>query len=425
MAIVSLYFINIVIIILPSGISKSVAFSVIKNRRPSSSLSPSPPSTTSSDNNPDPIKRRNRSSVKRRRGRPRKDCATSAQQQNKNVVDGEANCCMPSPLKQKRHLDDDKCLPLSKRPPSNINIKGGMTNIDEESPIGGDLGSRKRGSEVYNNVDMTSPCKRRKLPSNMNNASSMIVQPTATAGMITSGTTYPPLRHEEHDVTIEPRLGEQGVSTAYSSSGASLVDSETLVHSLRPRSTLLPPPQFRDECYDMQSSYHSPKNNNDHDPMEMTSPVKMDDRCEPHCTCNKPSISSPLKTGDTLVATPTKEGPIEHKKPKVSMLSQAEITEDVKELLKAYLSCLQQVTASHSNGGNDSTTRIESINSHLETHLINEKSFLDLLFCFMKLRKTPIHRVPRLGSRNCKYYIKYVQTYHTCHTYHTYMYHNT
>ena len=167
-------------------------------------------------------------------------------------------------------------------------------------------------------------------------------------------------------------------------SDTSLVDSDIIIHSLRPRSSLLLPTQFRGESYDMESEQ---LNNDDRIPHP---PNTTDQTHNVHV-----SSVSPMKIGSNVIVTkipsvPAQQ-PVVFKSSK--SLSPSDITQDVKELLKAYLSCLQATITSETVSNDSAAT--------LETHLINERLFLDLLFCFMKMRKTPIHRVPRLGSRNC------------------------
>lgn len=39
---------------------------------------------------------------------------------------------------------------------------------------------------------------------------------------------------------------------------------------------------------------------------------------------------------------------------------------------------------------------------NLDKYMFEEKAFMELLVCFMRMRNTPIRHVPKLGSRKCK-----------------------
>ena len=48
----------------------------------------------------------------------------------------------------------------------------------------------------------------------------------------------------------------------------------------------------------------------------------------------------------------------------------------------------------------DDTPSVPSV-PNLDKYMIEEKSFMDLLVCFMRMRNTPIRNVPKLGSKKC------------------------
>lgn len=154
-------------------------------------------------------------------------------------------------------------------------------------------------------------------------------------------------------------------------------DEPRPLRPLRPRSMLQLPPQYRDsDVYDVNlvesTSSASPKKA----PTIIKQPM-IEITVDP-----KPPPPPP--------AYVTPQVP-----PSSSRVTVPMISPDVKQLLRAHLSRLQEAPP---NGVAWSKTLLSS----LEDHLLEEKAFLDLLFCFMKMRNTPIHRVPRLGSKYCK-----------------------
>ena len=336
-----------------SGVSKEIIFSTA-TRRASTSLSPSPPSISSSS---DTASNRGRGRPsKRKRGRPRKDHSVS-------------------PMKTDNRPFDS--LPLNKKTKL---IENGQQDVDE-MPMN-DISSQKTNGIITNNdITKRSHFSGDKL--------THVAQPATVIPSFTSNTISFSANSQDFAQSF----------TVGSTSGSSLVDSEILVHSLRPRTSLLLPSQFRDKSYDLESDNIKSTNN---DRSNASIPVNVDDTMprplhtldQTHNSNSVLSSSvSPMKIGNNVIITKL---PIPQPVFKSSKsLSPTDITQDVKELLKAYLSCLQATITSEAD--NDDT-----VNTNLETHLVNERHFLDLLFCFMKMRKTPIHRVPRLGSRNCE-----------------------
>ena len=207
------------------------------------------------------------------------------------------------------------------------------------------------------------------IPTSINNHSTTVVSTTGTATTCTAtgtatGTTT-------------------GTATATGTSGTifdGILETEDS-RLLRPRSTLLPPPQYRDNSvYDMNidnSTAPLIKKPPTIAAAIVPSPVVMSNEVKQHVI--KPAIVSRQVPSTSATVTPA-----------------VTISPDVRQLLRAHLSRLQEAPP---NGPAWSKTLLAS----LEDHLLEEKAFLDLLFCFMKLRNTPIHRVPRLGSKYCKF----------------------
>ena len=452
-----------------------MTFSVV-TRRTSSSLSPSPLSTGSSDNTSSSLSSLTRlrgagRPPKRRRGRPRKDEPEAAAATVEGIEDdckGDNDRHTINPSKRSVRSFDNSHSPSKKSNWTTASDEDEASDNDvtleeeEESPICDNGSDRKRKNRLFNHAPAGPSPKRRNLTlvtqrelgekGTGHSTKKHVVQPAAIVDGDVSAITHPlctlnPSINIEGGKECDPSTTEingEGstatppttiaqdptYSTNGSSSGGSLVDSEVLVHSLRPRSSLLPPPQFRDESYDMKvdrpmkslasesKPSHLPPSikakTNQNKAMstaigisivhqQATTATATTNNNTSTGTDNVPATSgssnmaSPVKTvgGVTVTKLPLANGsPIVYKSSK-SLSSPVDITRDVKELLKAYLSCLQATAAK-------SEFRSEAIKSHLESHLIDERQFMDLLFCFMKMRKTPIHRVPRLGSRNCK-----------------------
>lgn len=152
-----------------------------------------------------------------------------------------------------------------------------------------------------------------------------------------------------------------------------LFSSAAVPHTLRPRSTLQPPSQFRD-IYDIESAQVIVTENKSKVQQSQVIPRQYKAKID--------RLTNPLSTQDLS--------------PNETVLTTSTISLDVKQLLRAHLSQTQTSTAGE-------ITWTHSTLENLETHLLEEKNFLDLLFCFMKMRNTPIHRIPRLGSKYCTY----------------------
>ncbi len=350
----------------------------ISDRRPSSSLSPSSPSTTSSDNPLSrPVLYRSRGRPpKRKRGRPRKD-GSDLVRDNDVFYDMSVSdvVCSDSLRRRRGSPFNQEHLPSCKRSRNEVTPKksNGVPKGEEEVHIGT---SRKRTNCPPTN-GITSPYKYATLDPQ---------KPLSLADAAQT-TDYTSNSHELDN--LDPSLADPTHSVVgTSSSGTSLVDSETLVHSLRPRSSLLPPTQFRDELYDMNSDQSLRSSSTGNDPptiATITSDVPLNS--------NNATMSSSETVRPVAVTTPSPLGTYK----KSTSLIPVTISEDEKELLKAYLACLQ--TATTTIGPSPSKETV--VQSEGGQQQPDERRFLDLLFSFMKMRRTPIHRVPRLGSRNC------------------------
>lgn len=152
-----------------------------------------------------------------------------------------------------------------------------------------------------------------------------------------------------------------------------LFSNTAVPHSLRPRSTLQPPSQFRD-IYDIESAQVIVTENKSKVQQPQIIPRQYKAKID--------RLTNPISTQD-LSSNET-------------VLTSSTISIDVKQLLRAHLSQTQTPTVGD-------ITWTHSTLENLESHLLEEKNFLDLLFCFMKMRNTPIHRIPRLGSKYCMY----------------------
>jgi hypothetical protein len=167
-------------------------------------------------------------------------------------------------------------------------------------------------------------------------------------------------------------------------------DNESI--SLRPRSTLQPPLQYRDDSiYDLNPIDTLPLAKKPSPPTE-------------------PSVSQQASPANGITITPVNTvsptpppvvtSSISSRVPVPIATPSPVASSDVKQLLKAHLSRMQKLPVSTDPKANWTDTML----TNLEDHLLEEKAFLELLFCFMKMRSTPINRIPRLGSRNINLY---------------------
>ena len=201
---------------------------------------------------------------------------------------------------------------------------------------------------------------------------------------------------------------------------------EDIPRSLRPRERILPPPQFRDDSiYDTKLNFVDPpviKKQAPPPPTQPVSPPSPPPPPPPHSAPAPPPPPPPLKPEkpptnsmssnperrDTCIAINNyvQNQIIKETKPQLPLPSNPlppsiptppappappptplTISPDVRQLLRAHL-----LKAQH-NG------QSQAVLKDLDEHLMEEKPFLDLLFCFMRLRNTPIHKIPRLGSK--------------------------
>ncbi|XP_003384730.2 PREDICTED: AT-rich interactive domain-containing protein 5B-like [Amphimedon queenslandica] len=201
-----------------------------------------------------------------------------------------------------------------------------------------------------------------------------------------------------------------------SDDGSDLSPNEDSSRSLRPRESILPPPQFRDDSiYDTKLNFVDPPVVKRQPPAPVLSPppppppvpLAPPAPLAPAPKPDKPVIPIIPERKDTCVAinnyvkTQTPQVPpslpppppppiLPHPTPPPSPA--LTITPDVRQLLRAHL-----LKAQHDG-------QSQAVLKDLDEHLLEEKPFLDLLFCFMRLRNTPIHKIPRLGSKYLNLY---------------------
>lgn len=169
-----------------------------------------------------------------------------------------------------------------------------------------------------------------------------------------------------------------------------------LARNLRPRSSILPPPQFReDSIYDVETT-PGPPSKNIPNGGEVLKPETS--------TCDylptRSTITTPISTVNTATSVPLTQvqtdvhSDIIH--PSIYTSTEAmptsEAPQEVKDLLQTHLSHLQCPPPSTEIWTN-------KMQNDVASYTLDENTFLDILFCFMKMRKTPIHRIPRLGSK--------------------------
>lgn len=209
--------------------------------------------------------------------------------------------------------------------------------------------------------------------------------------------------HEMFDNNFSPR--------------SSSSSDDSAARALRPRDSLLPPPQFRDDSiYDTklhllldsipQVAPPSSKQVN----ITTTTGTKLVNASNAEKEAAKqllllhtkkqqnnhhevkPSVAPLVITPSSLPPPSLPPPSLPTPPPSLPPPPPRAISPDVKQLLRAHLLKLQD------NGLTESQAMLQN----LDEHLLEEKPFLDLLFCFMKLRNTPIHKIPRLGSKYCK-----------------------
>ena len=205
-----------------------------------------------------------------------------------------------------------------------------------------------------------------------------------------------------HQVVYATILSHSMTDTVTTQPNCSLSSAHKhdLARNLRPRSSILPPPQFRgDSIYNVETTPGPPSKN-----IPNGSEVLKQETSTCDYLPTRSTITTPISTVNTATSVPLTQvqtdvhSDIIH--PSVYTSTEAmptsEAPQEVKDLLQTHLSHLQCPPPSTEIWTN-------KMQNDVASHTLDENTFLDILFCFMKMRKTPIHRIPRLGSKCCEY----------------------
>ena len=379
---------------------------------------------------------------KRKRGRPRK-----VVEEPSNISDDSYGSSGPVPFKRKRgrpRKHETNTCPNEQHPPLEIN-KDAVTSLTHQNHLPLTTTNSLTENDNSNNL-LHEPMMANEL-NNSYCPRKHIVQPATIIPSAIQELTHPIMSLNtvtsnsqtsstfeissntssctgNEDISIEPISNNQSYSNSHMTTNPhqvvyatilshSMTDTVTtqtncslssahkqhvhdLARNLRPRSLILPPPQFRqDSIYDVETT-PAPPSKNIPNGGEVFKPETS--------TCDylptQSTVTTPISTVNIATSVPLTQVQTDIIHPSIYTSTEAtptsEAPQEVKDLLQTHLSHLQCPPPSTEIWTN-------KMQNDVDSHTLDENTFLDILFCFMKMRKTPIHRIPRLGSKCCEY----------------------